>query len=70
MFFQVAQNKNGNPELPVIIIFTDGDENQSREWDRNSIAQLIKSKETEGWTFVFLGANQDAFAEGADNERD
>lgn len=56
--------KHRNVELPVVIIFTDGAENTSREWDRSSIAKLIREKESEGWTFVFLGANQDAFAEG------
>ena len=45
---------------------TDGEENSSREWKLNAIRELIKTKEAAGnWTFVFLGANVDAFEQGA-----
>jgi uncharacterized protein YegL len=49
----------------VTVIMTDGAENSSREWTLQAIRELIKSKETAGnWTFVFLGANLDAFEQG------
>jgi len=50
----------------VTVIMTDGEENSSREWTLNAIRTLIKTKEAAGnWTFVFLGANVDAFEQGA-----
>jgi len=50
----------------IAVIMTDGEENSSREWTLQAIRELIKSKEAAGnWTFVFLGANLDAFAQGA-----
>ena len=52
------------PEVLVVII-TDGDENCSREYRLNDIKRLIAEKEKEGWTFVYLGANQDAWKVGA-----
>ena len=44
----------------LIVILTDGDENASEEYKKEAIAKLIKEKEKKGWTFVYLGANQDA----------
>jgi uncharacterized protein YegL len=50
----------------ITVIMTDGEENSSREWTMPAIRELIRSKESAGnWTFVFLGANLDAFAQGA-----
>jgi uncharacterized protein YegL len=50
----------------ITVIMTDGEENSSREWTQQAIRELIKSKEAAGsWTFVFLGANLEAFAQGA-----
>jgi uncharacterized protein YegL len=50
----------------ITVIMTDGEENSSREWSLQAIRALIKSKEAGGnWTFVFLGANVDAFEQGA-----
>lgn len=48
----------------LFVIFTDGMENSSREYDRQRLFGLIKKREDKGWTFVYLGANQDAYAEG------
>ena len=44
----------------LIVILTDGDENASEEYKKETIAKLIEEKEKKGWTFVYLGANQDA----------
>jgi uncharacterized protein YegL len=50
----------------ITVIMTDGEENSSREWTLPAVRELIRSKEAAGnWTFVFLGANLDAFAQGA-----
>lgn len=48
----------------VIVILSDGYENASREHSRKSVFSLIEAKQKHGWTFVFLGANQDSYAEG------
>lgn len=45
----------------LFVIMTDGEENASCEYDVESISKLIKSKEKVGWTFVYLGADQDAW---------
>ena len=47
----------------LFVIMTDGQENASKEYTRTTIFDLIKKKTADGWTFVFLGATQDAYAE-------
>ena len=46
----------------IFIIMTDGIENRSRYYNRETILDLIRQKEQAGWLFVYLGANQDAWA--------
>lgn len=50
-------------EPPVVAIFTDGLENSSKTYSRAHIKDLIEERQRNGWTFVYMGANQDAFAE-------
>lgn len=46
----------------LIVILTDGQENSSVEYTRETIFSLIKEKEATGrYTFVYLGATQDAW---------
>jgi hypothetical protein len=52
-----------NPAPPTIIILTDGVENSSHTYTKSHLKDLIEAKMKDGWTFVYLGANQDAFAE-------
>lgn len=51
----------------ICSILTDGEENSSKEFKTtDSIKKLITEAESElGWSFVFLAANQDAFAAGS-----
>lgn len=51
-------------ELVIVTIITDGGENASREYSRDQIKTMIEHAEKNGWKFVFLAANQDAFAAG------
>jgi len=48
----------------IVVVFTDGLENASTTWTRDQVFALIEQKKARGWTFVFMGANQDAYAEG------
>lgn len=52
-------------EETIVAVYTDGEENQSVRFDGPAIRRLISAKREQGWTFVFLGAGLDAYAEGA-----
>ena len=54
--------KNGGAVL--VVVMTDGQENASRQYTREDVFKLIEKKEEDGWQFAYLGANQDAYAEG------
>lgn len=59
----ICESCKQKPDV-LFVIITDGMENSSQEWDRNKIQQLISNKEKQGWTVVYLGANQDAWEVG------
>lgn len=48
----------------LFIIITDGEENSSKEFKKETVFQMIENKKKEGWKFLFLGANQDAIKAG------
>jgi Mg-chelatase subunit ChlD len=52
----------GWAEKVIVCITTDGGENQSREFNAPMVRELVTQAEAKGWVFVFLAANQDAFA--------
>ncbi|MEQ4724703.1 VWA domain-containing protein [Nonomuraea sp. B19D2] len=55
------------PGSVSVVILTDGEENDSKEWrSRRQIRHLIEGLQNKGWTFIFLGADQDAFAAARD----
>ncbi len=43
----------------IVVIITDGEENASMEFNRESVKNLIVEKEKLDWKFIFLGANID-----------
>jgi hypothetical protein len=50
----------------LVMIMTDGEENASRTYSHAQIKSMVKICETEAdFTFMFLGANVDAFAMGS-----
>lgn len=49
----------------IFCIITDGMENASHEWKLANVRELLESKTAKGWQISYLGANVDAFAEGA-----
>jgi uncharacterized protein YegL len=55
--------ESNRPEKVIFVIYTDGEENSSKEYNRNTIFDMIThQREKYNWAFVFLGANQDAIA--------
>ena len=53
-------------ENVALVILTDGLENNSREFDRAAVRALIEGRQKDkGWLVIYLGANQNAWAEGA-----
>ena len=46
----------------LVTIVTDGYENASKEYDQASIKALTEKLGKQGWTFAYIGANQDAMA--------
>ena len=44
----------------VVTIITDGLENASQEYSGKAIKELVERLRGEGWTFTYMGANQDA----------
>ena len=56
--------RTGRGEDRLIVIITDGQENASRRWDRDALFARIARLRERGWTFVFIGANQDSYTTG------
>jgi len=51
----------------IFVITTDGLENSSVEFTKTQIKTMIEEWQSkDGWTFTFLGANQDAFGEAGE----
>jgi len=61
----VSKLKNDTPTATddvtfLVIILSDGAENQSREYNWDSVREIItKCKEDKCWTITYMGANQD-----------
>ena len=45
----------------LFIVMTDGEENSSKKWKLHNLKALVETKTGEGWEFVYMGANQDAY---------
>lgn len=62
---RAAEQKARREQNVLVVIMTDGEENDSKEFTREGIFQMIKEKqEKHNWTFVYLGAVQDAWLVG------
>lgn len=59
-----AKKKKDRPGV-IIVIMTDGEENQSRNYNSEMIKSMVGAAEKADWSFVFLGANIDSFAVGS-----
>ena len=58
---QVYLNSRQGKWNVIFTIMTDGYENSSQMYSRREIIDLIQEKEKEGWMFMYLGANQEAW---------
>ena len=54
------ENLIGKDDLALITIITDGMENSSEEWSGKAVKALVGRLREKGWTFAYIGANQDA----------
>ena len=64
---RIAQRaESGRPaEDQLVLVFTDGLENASSRFDRARVFEMVKERQDDqGWTFVFMGANQDSYSTG------
>ncbi len=59
-----AERHGGDDADQLVVVLTDGAENASREWTQERLFARIGELRQRGWTFVFLGANQDSYASG------
>lgn len=54
------EQKAGKGDSVLVTIITDGLENSSREFSGKAVKEMIAKMREKGWTFAYLGANQDA----------
>lgn len=52
--------KEIDDSVVVVTIITDGQENASHEYNGQTIKELVERLRSEGWTFTYMGANQDS----------
>lgn len=57
---KIRTQKKALPNV-VCVIMTDGEENDSKEYTREEVFNLVREHEKKGWTFLFMGADQDAW---------
>ena len=59
-FSLTGLNAKVKPEDKVLVtILTDGLENASKEYSRETIKKMVEELKSKGWVFAFMGANQD-----------
>ncbi len=49
----------------IFVTITDGEENQSHEFNLAQIRELIQKRTEDGWAFIYLSAGFDAYADAA-----
>jgi hypothetical protein len=60
------EKPGADPARIMVVILTDGQENNSHEYDRARITGMIKTcTDTLKWAFLYLSASPDAFADGS-----
>ena len=57
-------SRKDSPDVLMVII-TDGGENSSQRYTDGAIKSMVEAREGRGWSFIYMGANQDSWAETA-----
>ena len=52
--------KSVDDAVVVVTIITDGYENASKEYTGVAVKKLVEELKSDGWTFTYMGANQDS----------
>jgi len=61
-----SRMERDRPDNVIVVIQTDGQENASREYVKEKVADMIRTqREKYGWQFIFLGAGIDAIGTAA-----
>lgn len=56
--------ERNRPDKVVFVVITDGEENASHKFTKARVKEMIEHQTGKyNWKFIYLGANQDAFAE-------
>lgn len=58
---KLVEEKVKKNQPVLVVIMTDGYENDSKEYSQAQIKLLIEAHKEDGWTFAFMGANQDSW---------
>jgi hypothetical protein len=58
---EIVAQRRDKPRI-IVVFQTDGDENASRKHTIEELRDLIERRKVEGWQFLFLGADIDAYA--------
>lgn len=53
------QQKASHEDAVLVTVITDGYENSSHRWSRMQIKSIVQELRQQGWTFNYIGANQD-----------
>lgn len=56
--------KKDRPSKVIFVVTTDGQENASHEFKNDVLKKMVEDRKSNGWEFIFLGANIDAFSVG------
>ena len=62
----IGFQRNIKSDNVICVIITDGHENSSKIYNGDDIKKLTNEMTEKGWTFVYLGANQDSFGVSKD----
>lgn len=62
--FLAGLPENQRPDKVIFVVATDGQENSSREYNRQQVKDMVDVQTKDyKWEFIYLGANVNAFAE-------
>ena len=60
-----AVTSHESEERVIVAVFTDGQENASREYTTASLKALVERKQADGWEFHYLSSDLNTFANAA-----